>query len=85
MSVFLSPDPFDPIQIRAWEPENRFIFSAAASGTATDRSGVSTGEERTWLCKYAGNDIGLVITGAIKKLIPESHMHHPDGLPGTNQ
>ncbi len=61
----MSPDPFDPVFLNTLELKNRFILSAAASGTAADRSGVITDEEITRLCQYPEHGVGLVITGAI--------------------
>lgn len=61
----MSPDPFSPVTLKSLYLKNRFILAAAASGGSADENGVIRTEEINRLSRYAEEEVGLIITGAI--------------------
>ncbi len=74
----MNEDLFAPILLNKVRLRNRFILAAASTGVAADASGHMSGEEIDRLTAYAGNGVGLIITGAIG--ISASALSHAGSL-----
>lgn len=61
----MEPDPFSPVRLGPFSLNNRFILAAAASGGSADENGIIVPDEITRLSRYADEEVGLIITGAI--------------------
>lgn len=72
----MEPDPFSPARLGPLTLRNRFILAAAASGGSADENGVIVPDEIARLSRYADEEIGLIITGAVG--ISDTAISQPD-------
>ncbi len=61
----MEPDPISPARLGPLTLRNRYILAAAASGGSADENGVIVPDEIARLGRYADEEIGLIITGAV--------------------